>query len=195
MYRYVKDSKPWQIITKIRKTVFFKFPRGKKTWDGQNDFSQNHGVSVTHAPSFRCVHHRESTLEWPTAVHSRLCGCSYLIKFLKRKVQMPRKYLSFIQSIMHFAGVHFHWGVSDCFKLLYSVTARLVLLYLFVKICVICAGLGIRSSVFRANCPFIAKKWADEGFAQKNEPFDQKNVRFTHSLIYWWATWAICSHR
>ena len=91
-------------------------------------------------------------------VQSHLCGCSYLIKFLKRKVQMPRKYLSFIQSIMHFAGVHFHWGVSDCFRLLYSVTAQLVLLYLFVKICVIFAGLGIRSSAFRANRLIFAKK-------------------------------------
>ena len=37
--------------------------------------------------------HRVTTLEWPSAVYSvqsRLCGWSYLIKFLIRKVQMPR---------------------------------------------------------------------------------------------------------
>ena len=76
------------------------------------------------------------------------------------------------------------------------------------------AGLGICSSVFRANRSFFVQKWANEQFAEKNE-------RFTHSLIFgerperfahdrsfplsdlskllmvahfWWATWAICSH-
>ena len=75
------------------------------------------------------------------------------------------------------------------------------------------AGLGIRSFDFRANRSF---------FLSKNEPFAQKNERFTHSLIFgerperfvhdrsfplsdlseslmvanfWWATWAIRSHR
>ena len=38
-------------------------------------------------------------------------------------------------------------------------------------------GLGISSSVFRANRSYFAQKWA-------NEPFPQKNERFTHSLIF-----------
>ena len=38
-------------------------------------------------------------------------------------------------------------------------------------------GLGIRSSVFRANRSFFAQKGANERFAQKNE-------RFTHLLIF-----------
>ena len=38
-------------------------------------------------------------------------------------------------------------------------------------------GLGIRSSVFRANRSFFAKKLANERFALKNE-------RFPHSLIF-----------
>ena len=38
-------------------------------------------------------------------------------------------------------------------------------------------GLGISSSVFRANRSYFAQKWANEQFPQKNE-------RFTHSLIF-----------
>ena len=48
------------------------------------------------------------------------------------------------------------------------------------------AGLGIRSSVFWANCSFFAKKLAKERFAQKKRPIPS----FAH---FWWATWAICS--
>ena len=77
------------------------------------------------------------------------------------------------------------------------------------------SGLGIRSSVFRANCSFFAQKWANEQYAQKNEQFNhllifgERPERFSHnrsfplsdlskSLMvthFWWATWAIRSHR
>ena len=77
------------------------------------------------------------------------------------------------------------------------------------------AGLGIRSSVFWANRSFFRKKWANARFAQKSEQFAHSLIfrerpkRFAHgcsflvsdlskSLMvahFWWATWAICSHR
>ena len=74
------------------------------------------------------------------------------------------------------------------------------------------AGLGLCSSVFRANHSFFAQKWANEPFAQKNEQFTRSLIfgelpeRFAHdrsfplseSLMvahFWWATWAIRSHR
>ena len=80
--------------------------------------------------------------------------------------------------------------------------------------CIFFAGLGIRSSVFWANCLFFAKKWANERFAQKNEwlahslIFGEQPERFTHgcsflvsnlskSLMvahFWWATCVIRSH-
>ena len=54
----------------------------------------------------------------------------------------------------------------------------------------ISAGLGIRSSVFWANCSFFAKKWANEQFAQKNEQFahslhfGERPERFTHGRSF-----------
>ena len=63
------------------------------------------------------------------------------------------------------------------------------------------AGLGICSSVFWANCSFFAKKWANELFAQKNERFAHWLIfgewpeLFAYIAHFWWATWAICSHR
>ena len=62
-------------------------------------------------------------------------------------------------------------------------------------------GLGIRSSVLRANHSFFAQKWANEQFAQKNERFAHDRSfplsNLSESLMvahFWWATWAICSN-
>ena len=52
------------------------------------------------------------------------------------------------------------------------------------------AGLGICSSVFWANRSFFAKKWADEGFALKNEQlahlliFCERPERFAHGRSF-----------
>ena len=63
------------------------------------------------------------------------------------------------------------------------------------------AALGICSTVFWANNSFFAKKLANEQFTQKTSDL------LIHSFFvsdlsdllmvahFWWATWAICSHR
>ena len=76
------------------------------------------------------------------------------------------------------------------------------------------SGLGICSSVFRANCSFFAQKWANEQFAQKMSDSLIRSfllsdlsdlLMITHFLWatmseslmvahFFCVTWAICSH-
>ena len=51
--------------------------------------THTHQVCATTFLGVKC-HGGSNRMEGPIPVQSRLCGCSYLIKFLKRKVQMPR---------------------------------------------------------------------------------------------------------
>ena len=59
------------------------------------------------------------------------------------------------------------------------------------------SGLGIRSSVFWANCSFFAKKmneWATWGNRSCSLIFSERPERFAHIAHFWWATRAIRSH-
>ena len=75
-------------------------------------------------------------------------------------------------------------------------------------ICVSESGLGIRSSVFPANRSFFVQKLENERFTHLLI-FGERPKRFAHDRSFplsdlskshmvahfWWATWAICSHR
>ena len=129
--------------------------------------------------SQNCLPNRGFSL-WQFCRFSRLILYTYFDFF--SDIKRVQYWTGFIQlfSILRFIKL---WMAKELSQLLSSPINPNLL------ICRTFAGLGIRSSVFWANCSFFAKKWANEWFAQSNE-------RFAHSLIFGEGPeqWAICSH-
>ena len=127
-----------------------------------------------------CLPNRGFSL-WQFCRFSRLILYTYFDFF--SDIKRVQYWTGFIQlfSILRFIIL---WMAKELSQLLsFPINPNLL-------ICRTFAGLGIRSSVFWANCSFFAKKWANKRFAQKNEQvsdFLNKNEQFAHLS---WATWA-----